>query len=403
MARRTLLLVALSLFLAMAGFGIIIPSLPFYTARLQGEGPSVGFTVGMLMASYSLVQFVFAPIWGHMADRHGRKPIFMAGLAGFALSFALMGMARDLTWLFCARLLGGMLSAALLPSALSMVADATSEEDRGKGMGVAGAAMGMGFVFGPALGGLLAHGDDLQMPFFIASVVTGLTFLFATLVLDETRPEAESARHTHLAFFAGLRQHGAALWPWLVLTFLQTAIFALMEATLALYARDSFGLGARDVGYLLAVMGLVSALASGMAVGRLIRAFGEIATIKLGFALFAVGFATAPLAHSPPLLTLALIAIGVGMACMRPSLNSGVSKGAGEHTGSALGLMQSCDSLARVAGPAAGGALYVAGHALPFITGAAVSVGALAFTFLALVHVRRLESPDTSSSHPQSA
>ncbi|MBM3268257.1 MAG: MFS transporter, partial [Candidatus Sericytochromatia bacterium] len=170
MARRTLLLVALSLFLAMAGFGIIIPSLPFYTARLQGDGPAVGFTVGMLMASYSLVQLFFAPIWGHMADRHGRKPIFMAGLAGFAMSFALMGLARDLTWLFCARILGGMLSAALLPSALSMVADATSEEDRGKGMGIAGAAMGLGFVFGPAIGGLLAHGDDLQMPFFIASM-----------------------------------------------------------------------------------------------------------------------------------------------------------------------------------------------------------------------------------------
>ncbi|MBM3270564.1 MAG: MFS transporter [Candidatus Sericytochromatia bacterium] len=285
-----------------------------------------------------------------------------------------------------------------------MVADATSEDDRGKGMGIAGAAMGLGFVFGPAIGGLLAHGDDLQMPFFIASMVTGLTFVFATLVVDETRPEVPGAARRGLGFFAGMRTHGASLWPWLVLTFLQTAVFALMEATLALYARDLFGLRPRDVGMILALMGFVSALASGMAVGRLIRAFGEATTIKVGFTLFALGFATAPAAVSPAWLAASMVAVGVGMACMRPSLNSGVSKRAGEEIGSALGLMQSCDSLARVVGPALGGTLYVAAHALPFTTGAAVSVLALVFTILALPPASRpVAPPDTSSSHPQSA
>jgi multidrug resistance protein len=404
MQRPTLAILAVSLFLALAGFGIIIPALPFYTARLQGEGPTVGLTVGLLMASYSLVQFVCAPLWGHLSDRIGRRPVFLAGLAGFALSFVLMGTAPGLFWLFAARILGGVLSAALIPAALSMVADLTSEADRGRGMGIAGAAMGFGFVFGPAIGGMLARGDDFRLPFFVAAAVAALTLLVSASVLRESRSIAAGAPESPAGtIFERLTRHGAELWPWLALTFVQTAAFAAMEATLALYGRDVFGLRAVDVGWLMALIGLVSAAFSGGAVGRVIRRFGEVATLRAGFALFAAGFWGAIAAPSLPQFASAMTAVGVGMACMRPSLSSVVSKGAGGATGSAMGLMQSCDSLARVAGPAFGGALYVLGHTLPFATASALSAGAIVFTLLALPQAARASLPDTSSSLPLAA
>lgn len=405
MRRRTLLLVAVSLFLAMAGFGIVIPALPFYTAQLQGEGPLVGFTVGMLMASYSLVQFICAPVWGHISDRHGRRPVFLAGLAGFALSFLLMGLAQDLFWLFAGRILGGLLSAALIPTAMAMVSDLTSAEDRGKGMGLAGAAMGMGFVFGPAIGGLLSRGDDFRLPFFAAAAVAALTLAMSTFTIRESReaaPATEGARH---GFFEKLRLHGSTLRGWLVLTFIQTMIFASMEATMGLFARDTFGLGAREVGYVLAFMGFVAALVAGGVVGRLIKRFGEAATLRIGYACFGVGFAGAVLSNALPVFAVSMAAVGVGSACMRPSLNSGVSKQAGDGTGAALGLLQSFDSLARVAGPVLGGILYVVGHNLPYAASAILSFAALGLTMLVLRPPAPLPgaTPDTSSSRPQSA
>ncbi|MBM3273751.1 MAG: MFS transporter [Candidatus Sericytochromatia bacterium] len=400
----TLAILAVSLFLALAGFGIVIPALPFYTARLQGEGPTVGLTVGLLMASYSLVQFACAPLWGHLSDRIGRRPVFLAGLAGFALSFVLMGTAQGLFWLFAARILGGVLSAALIPAALAMVADLTSETDRGKGMGIAGAAMGLGFVFGPAIGGMLARGDDFSLPFFVAAAVAAMTFLVAASSLRESRGlVASAAGQAALPLLERLGRHGAELWRWLALTFVQTAAFAAMEATLALYGRDVFGLRAVDVGWLMALIGLVSAAFSGGLAGRVIRRFGEVATLRAGFALFAVGFWGATAATSLPLFASAMTVVGVGMACMRPSLTSAVSKGAGDATGSAMGLMQSCDSLARVAGPALGGALYVLGHSLPYATASAVSAAAVAFTLLALPQPARPSLPDTSSGLPLAA
>lgn len=403
MHRRTLLLVAVSLFLAMAGFGIIIPALPFYTAQLQGEGPMVGFTVGMLMASYSLVQFICSPVWGHLSDRYGRRPVFLAGLAGFALSFLLMGLAQNLLGLFAGRILGGLLSAALIPTAMAMVSDLTSAEERGKGMGLAGAAMGLGFVFGPAIGGLLSNGHDFRLPFFAAAGVAASTLALAAFAIRESRaPEAALASGRH-GFLENLRIHGQTLWGWLILTFLQTMVFAAMEATLALFARDSFGLGAREVGYVLAFMGFVSAMVAGGLVGRLIRRFGEAATLRVGFVCFGAGFVGGVLAHDLLAFAIAMAVVGVGSACMRPSLNSGVSKQAGDATGAALGLLQSCDSLARVIGPVLGGSLYVLGHELPYIANAAISLAALGLTFLALRPRAALASPDTSSSHPQSA
>ncbi|MBU6427583.1 MAG: MFS transporter [Cyanobacteria bacterium REEB65] len=385
---KRLLLVSFSLFLVMAGFGIIIPALPYYTEQLQGNSVAVGFTVGALMGSYSLVQFLFSPLWGHFSDRLGRKPIFLVGLLGFALSFFLMGSAQNLAMLFAARILGGMLTAATLPSAFAMVSDLTTAEKRGSGMAMAGAMMGMGFVFGPAIGGILADRGDFRLPFHLAALAALLTFVVSAVVVRESKP-ANGSLEQH-GFFRGMAAEGAGLWPWLTLSFLQTMVFSGMETTLALYYHDEFFPHAssdqvvRQVGMLMGMVGLVAALFAGGGVGKLIRRLGEVAVARLGFVLFMVGFAGVGLASTPGVLTGALIVVGLGSACMRPSLSAGVSKAARTGQGAALGLQSSFDSLARVCGPLIGGGLYVAGMRLPFMANAGLSLAGLALAGVAL-------------------
>lgn len=399
MDTKRLLVVAFSLFLVMAGFGIIIPALPYYTEHLQGNATAIGFTVGALMGSYSLVQFLFSPVWGHVSDRVGRKPVYLAGLAGFTLSFLLMGSAprigaalhvNSLAVLFVARLLGGMLTAAAIPSAFAMVSDLTTPENRGKGMAIVGAMMGMGFVFGPAIGGVLAEHGNLELPFFLASAAAATTFVIAGVIVKETKPEQASG--SHHGFFSGLALEGRGLWPWFSLSFLQMVVFSGMETTLALYYHDAFFPGGsydsvvQQVGLLMGLIGLVGALFTGGMVGRMIKRMGEVVVARLGFALFAIGFLGLALSSSVGMLTASLVVVGLGSGCMRPSLSSGVSRGARTGQGVALGLQSSFDSLARVAGPLLGGALYVVGPKIPYLVNSAVSTAglAIALTLLAV-------------------
>ncbi len=419
---KRLLVVVFSLFLVMAGFGIIIPALPYYAEQLQGSATAIGLTVGALMGSYSLVQLLCSPAWGHLSDRIGRKPVFLAGLAGFALSFTLMGNAEQIArlvhanplfMLFAARLLGGMLTAATLPSAFAMVSDLTSAENRGKGMAMAGAMMGMGFVFGPAIGGVLAEHGNFELPFYLAAAAAAATFLVAAIIVRETRPEHISSK-SH-GFFAGLAVEGAGLWPWLVLTFIQSLVFAGMETTLALYYHDVFFPGlkpdevVRQVGMLMGMVGFVSALFAGGAVGRLIKRMGEVAVARLGFAFFAFGFLGLALSPTPTVLTIALIVVGLGSACMRPSLSAGVSRAARTGQGVAMGLQSSFDSLARVFGPLLAGGLYVLGFHFPYLASSALSVGGVAVGVLALINTLPTDrspaggSPETADPAVRSA
>src|SRR5690625_3377179 len=169
------------MFLVMVGFGIIIPVLPFYAEEL-GASPT---ELGLLMAVYSLMQFLFAPMWGRISDRIGRKPVILTGIFGLAISFFMMALATKLWMLFAARIIGGFLSSANMPTVTAYVADITSEEDRGKGMGIIGAAVGLGFILGPAIGGIFSK-SSLSLPFFIAGISSFVTFLLVLFLLKES-------------------------------------------------------------------------------------------------------------------------------------------------------------------------------------------------------------------------
>ena len=179
--KRALPILFLVMFLVMIGFGIIIPVLPFY-AEEMGASPT---QLGLLMAVYSLMQLIFAPFWGKLSDRIGRKPIMMVGIAGLSLSFFIQAMSTELWMLFAARIIGGILSSANMPTAMAYVADITTPENRGKGMGIIGAAVGLGFVFGPAIGGIFSK-TSMSMPFYLAGGTSLITLIIIFFLLKES-------------------------------------------------------------------------------------------------------------------------------------------------------------------------------------------------------------------------
>jgi MFS family permease len=376
MDKRTLGTLFAGLFLVMLGFGIIIPALPYYTVEMHGDSRTVGF----LMASYSIMNVIFAPLWGRLADRIGRKPIFMIGIAGLGVSFLLFGLASTMPQLFAARIIGGMLGAAALPTAFAIVGDRSPADQRAKSIGMLGAGLGLGMVVGPAIGGIAGHFGH-NVPFIVAGISSFLTCAFIGVALPGGLPPAIEHKPT---WMQALRETGAALWPFYLLTFVQTFAFTNMEATFVLYAKDRFALTIGQVGGIFALMGFVSAAVQGGMVGRLVQKHGEAAIVKAGTFVLGTGLMAVIVSGHVWELTLAMCWMGIGSALLRSSLSTGVSKGAQAGQGTAMGLQQSFESLARVAGPAVGGMLYFAHHEWPYIVASALMLVALVFAMATL-------------------
>jgi multidrug resistance protein len=281
--KRALPILFLVMFLVMIGFGIIIPVLPFY-AEEMGASPT---QLGLLMAVYSLMQLIFAPFWGKLSDRIGRKPIMMIGIAGLSLSFFMQAMATELWMLFAARIIGGMLSSANMPTAMAYVADITTPENRGKGMGIIGAAVGLGFVFGPGIGGIFSK-SSMSMPFYLAGTSSLITLVIIFFFLKESlqKDSAEmnlSKTQSRWKAFTG---------PASVLFLLQLLIslsLSGLEATFAYFAAKKAGLGAIQLGYIFMIMGFAGAMVQGGMVGRLTKKYGEGKVIQGGIIVSAVG------------------------------------------------------------------------------------------------------------------
>src|SRR5699024_8019163 len=238
------------MFLVMVGFGIIIPVLPFY-AEVLGASPT---ELGLLMAVYSLMQFIFAPMWGRISDKIGRKPVIMIGIFGLSLSFVMLGLSVHLWMLFAARIIGGVLSAANMPTVMAYVADITSDEDRGKGMGVVGAATGLGFILGPAIGGIFTN-INLQAPFYIAGSLSFMTLLLVFVILKESihLSANKATSKNKLSWRKFFRDPIAMLY---FLQFFISLSLSGLEATFAYFAAEKAGLDAVTLGYIFMIMGL---------------------------------------------------------------------------------------------------------------------------------------------------
>ena len=385
MSASPIVVVFVTVFIDLLGFGIVIPLLPFYAERFG----ATAFTVGMLATSFSLMQFIFAPLWGRLSDRVGRRPIILLGLLGSCLSYLAFGMANTLTALFAARIFAGI-AGANIPTAQAVVADLTTPENRAKGMGIIGAAFGLGFIFGPAIGGFLSR-YGYSMPAFFASGLSLLNFAAAWFLLPETlKPEHRAIERVGRidALRAALaRPHLPLL---LVISFLIVAAFSAFEATFALFAERAYGFGASTIGYVFAFVGIILVIVQGALVGRVVKRVGEHHIMPASLAIVAIGLLMIPATRSVAALLAANGIMAVGMGFNNPSLMSLVSRySAAEDQGGVMGLMQSLSSLARIVGPLWGGfAFDHLGIGMPYVSGAAVMALASALSIHALWRAR---------------
>jgi MFS family permease len=379
--RAALLVLFLTVAIDLLGFGIVIPFLPLYAQQMH-----VGaFGIGLVLSIYSVMQLLFAPVLGRISDHVGRRPIIMLGLLGSAASYMIYGFASSFAMLLLSRAIHGA-CAATVSTAQAYVADTTDESNRAHGMGMIGAAFGLGFVLGPALGGLLGHAS-LRTPVFFAAALTFANLIFAAMRLPESHPPDPRAR-VDFARLADpivglprqlLRHQLTGLFA---IAFLATFAMAAFEATFAIMVFARFGYGPSGVGGLLAYAGLLQALVQGYLLGKVVKRAGELTLIRGGMIVLAIGLA--PMAsitsHSILLVLLAMVAIGYGFAS--PSVASLISKRTERRLqGEVLGINQSALSLARIFGPLAAGFAYQScGPAAAYVGAGIVALGALLMT-----------------------
>ncbi|HWI16909.1 MAG TPA: MFS transporter [Vicinamibacterales bacterium] len=361
-----LVVIFVTVFIDLLGFGIIIPLLPFYA---ESFGASA-FTIGLLGTSFSLMQFLFSPIWGRWSDKIGRKPIILVGLMGSCLSYLALALSTSLALVFVARIVGGI-AGANIPTAQAYIADVTTPENRARGMGMVGAAFGLGFIFGPAIGGLLSRFGP-ETPMWFASALCLANFIAAWFLLPESRSADATTRNLGRmdAFRHAMTKPGLLLV--FGLFFLVTLAFSGFEATFAIFSEAKFGYTTSTIGFVFAFIGVVLALVQGVLVGRVVKVVGERRLIPMAIAAIAIGIGLVPLAWSVPTLLGALGILAVGMGFNGPSLTAMVSKLSDpDDQGGNLGLASSLASLGRVVGPAWGGYLYDAyGMTTPYMSAA---------------------------------
>ena len=375
-----LVIIFVTVFIDLLGFGIIIPLLPFYAETFGASA----LVVGLLSTSFSLMQFLFAPVWGRLSDIFGRRPIILAGLLGSAVSYLAFGLADSLTMLFAARILAGI-AGANIPTAQAFIADSTTPENRAKGMGLVGAAFGLGFIFGPAIGGFLSHWG-YSAPAFFAATLSLANFSAALFFLPESLPPDKRGAHLRpgrLEAFQRTWSHPKLVLV-LAVSFLVMTAFASFESMFALFVESRFDFGATTIGYLFAWVGVVLALVQGVIVGRVVPRVGEHRVVPAAIFVMAIALAGVAISPSVALMMAAIGVLAMGMGFNSPSMLSMVSRLADPaDQGGTLGVSQSLASLARIVGPLWGGFVFDRfGHTVPFYTASALMLVACVLSVL---------------------
>ena len=384
----------LTVLLDLLGFGIVIPILPLYAERLHASD----FQTGILLAIYSVMQLLFAPVWGRLSDRAGRRPVLLISILGSCGSQLGYALAPSFWWLVVARGFAGVCGANIT-AAQAYIADVTDESRRAAGMGMLGAAMGLGFIFGPAVGGFLSQRSP-SLPFFVAAALAFVNFLSALAILKEPRSASERTRARTLTW-AGLVRTATTprLATLMLLFFVITFGFANLEATFSLFLERRFAYGRREASYMFTYIGVLMVIVQGGFVRRLVPRFGEKKLIVVGTLLMGVGFFFTHEAFTLRWLLAAIAVTAIGNGLNTPSLSSLISRAAsGAHQGGVLGVSQSMGALARVVGPLVGTWTLSFGISVPYLTGGAAMMVACLF---ASAFVRQPATPSSSSPSPE--
>ena len=356
MKRSPLIVIFTTVFIDLVGFGIVIPVLPFYA-----EGSTFNATprtVGLLFASYSIMQLIFSPVLGGLSDRFGRRPVLFISIIGTGIGFLILGLANTLALLFIGRILDGI-TGGNISTAQAYIADITTKENRAKGMGLIGAAFGLGFIFGPAIGGILSRWG-IHVPFFFAAALCFANALLLYFTLPETVTPDHPARISAVRgrgisqLIRSLKQPRLAFV--LVIYFMFVVAFSIMTTSFSLYVMFRFGYDAQHTGYIFAYVGLISVIVQGGLIGRLVKRFSEMPLVVFGALCFSLSLFAVPYV-GPAAGGLAGLLIGGGVFALgnslaTPALTSLASKSVGEsEQGTVLGVTQSVASLARAVGP----------------------------------------------------
>lgn len=397
--KKPLIVIFFTVFIYLLGFGMIIPVLPLLSIHYGASA----WEAGLLMSSYSLMQFIFAPFWGKLSDRYGRRPILMWCLLGEVISYLVLASSRSLEMLFVARLLTGFFGASI-STASAYVSDVTTPENRSKGMALIGAAFGLGFLFGPAIGGgltVFAESISTDVGFIASFSSYGVailclgTFIFAYFNLTESisaevREKNSAIKRERLSNM--LHYFKTPVVSPLITSFaLVTLSMAMMEATLVLYMKDRFNWSIKEVSFGFAYIGVIIVFTQGYLVRKLIPRFGEKNLLRVGLFSMGMGFAGIGLATSIPMMGVVMTLVSLGSGLVNPSILGSISLLVpADEQGIAMGTTQSLSALGRVIGPAVGGFLFQsAAKNSPFLLG-----GGLTFFALSIIYIIYKSLPD---------
>jgi DHA1 family tetracycline resistance protein-like MFS transporter len=386
----------LTVFVDMMGFGIVVPVLPLYTERFDASM----FAIGMLLAVYSGMGFIFSPIVGALSDRLGRRSILLFSTIGQATGFFIMGAANSLIWLFVARIIDGIFGANV-SATQAYVADVTPPEDRSRAMGLLGAAFGVGFIFGPLIGGVLSQ-ISLSAPFYFAAGLASANAVLIFFLLPESLPMQDNSRPDRETAVTLFRQGlGAVIIPLMAAYFFMMTGFSILTSFFAIFTEDRFGYNASANGYIFAGIGVIAVIVQGALIGPLVKNFSEKRIAMAGLSILACSLFALPLAQTTITLLLVGAGIAVGNSFINPTINGLVSRSVNKYwQGRVLGLMQASASLGRFFGPLLGGWLLAFNSRrtpdfgkAPFWIGSALLIVSLVLTTTVCVR-----QPDTQEA-----
>ncbi|MBX7152513.1 MFS transporter [bacterium] len=359
---KSLSIIFVTTLIDMIGFGIVIPILPYFAEHFGANG----FEIGLLTSVYLLMQFIFTPIWGYCSDRWGRRPVILICIFASSMAYVIFGLAQSLVLILAARIVGGVF-AGKFATIQAYIADVTTKENRSKGMGLFGAAFGLGFILGPSIGGILGKWG-YQTPLFFAAALTTINGLAAIFLLpeslpDDARAQAQFNREENKFNMDTLRRYAGvpAIRSGMTLSMIYNFGFSILYATFALFAEREFGFHTMETGYMFAFMGIVGAVIQGGLIGKISRAIGEEKMIVFGLLITSFGMFAMSRSEWLWLLIVASFLVSVGSALLTPALSGLVSKKSSEtEQGRILGIIQSLSNLARMTGIAFGGFVFEA-------------------------------------------
>lgn len=365
-----------NMFITMGGIGIIVPVMPAYL-EIFGVG---GQVLGFLIATFALAQFLFSPIAGDLSDRHGRKIFIIVGLVIYGCSQILFGLATEVWILFVARFLSGLGAALIMPPIMAFVADITTYEERGKGMGMIGAAMSLGFMVGPGFGGFLAT-VDLTFPFYLAGAAALIAALFSYIYLPNvhTAPKEVTPRENLLKQLA--RSVKTSYFVFLIVVFVFSFGIANFQATLSIYLAQKFAYTPTDIAIILTVGGFIGVILQMFVVNKLFKRFGEMKVILVNLLVAAVMMLLVIYVSGFFIILVVSTVFSIATTFIRPAVNTLISKLAGTEQGFAAGMNNAYMSLGNMFGPALAGVLFDWNMDAPYILGTAVLVGAFIVAF----------------------